>query len=144
MKTEHPQEGSSRVEREILEILERADSSKTPVDNLQAAVRRQRASARARAPRAPRIALSPELLRIGGALFFAIGAAAIADISRLLAMVLAIASVVALFSLWFPSRPSGIGETQRWRGRDLRDQSGPPGFDLERIWPWRGPNRPSK
>jgi hypothetical protein len=36
-------EKSSRVEREVLEILERASATQSPVENVQATVRRQSA-----------------------------------------------------------------------------------------------------
>jgi hypothetical protein len=48
MNASDPGEKSSRVEREVLEILERASASQSPVENMHATVRRQSASARAR------------------------------------------------------------------------------------------------
>jgi hypothetical protein len=141
-------EKSSRVEREVLEILERASATQSPVENVQATVRRQSASARARLSKSAqpsRLRNWPQdLLKIGAALLLAIAAALIAEALRLGAIVLAIASAIAFFSLWVPARGSGPGSGPRWRGRDLRDDDDPPGFDLERIRPRRGPKGPSR
>jgi hypothetical protein len=141
-------EKSSRVEREVIEILERASAAQSPVENVQATVRRQSASARARlskgAHQPSRLREWPQgLLKIGAALLLAIAAALIAETFRLGAVILAIASAIAFFSLWVPARVSGPGSGPRWRGRDLRDDDDPPGFDLERFRPRRGPKGPS-
>ena len=141
-------EKSSRVEREVLEILERASAAQSPVDNIQTTVRRQRASARARLVKSANMSsrlreLPQGLLRIGAALLLAIAAALIADAFRLGSILLAIASAIAFFSLWVPSRAAGPGNAPRWRGQDLRDDDDPPGFDLERFRPRRGPKGPS-
>jgi hypothetical protein len=141
-------EKSSRVEREVIEILERASAAQSPVENVQATVRRQSASARARlakgAYQQSRLRNWPQdLLKIGAALLLAIAAALIAETFRLGAVILAIASAIAFFSLWVPARVSGPGSGPRWRGRDLRDDDDPPGFDLERFRPRRGPKGPS-
>jgi hypothetical protein len=143
MNASDPGEKSSRVEREVLEILERVSASQSPVENMQATVRRQRASARARLAKSAhhpsRLREWPQgLLKIGAALLLAIAAASIADAFRLGA------SGIAFFSLWVPPRVSGPGNAPRWRGRDLRDDDDPPGFDLERIRPRRGPKGPSR
>jgi hypothetical protein len=144
MSTRDPQGGSSRVEREILEILERADAAPRPVDHLQAAVRRQKTTARSRLSRATPPAWNPELLRIGGALLLAILAAVVADVSRLIAIVLAVGSAIAFFSLWLPSRGPHLGDAPRWRGQDLRRPGSPPAFDPQRLWPRRNPKGPLK
>jgi hypothetical protein len=144
MNAGDPGERSSRVEREVLEILERADAAQSPVENVQATVRRQSASARARLAKSShqpwRIReWPPGLFKIGAALILAIGAALIADAFRVGAVFLAIASAIAFFSLWVPARASGAGDAPRWRGQDLREGDDPPGFDLGRIRPRRGP-----
>jgi len=149
MSASDPREKSSRVEREVLEILERANAAQSPVENVQATVRRQSASARARLSKSSqqpwRLREWPQgLFRIGAALLLAIAAALIADAFRLGAIILAIASGVAFFSLWVPARTSGPGDAPRWRGQDLRDGDDPPGFDLGRVRPWRGPKGPSR
>ena len=149
MNASDPGERSSRIEREVLEILERANAAQSPAENVQAAVRRQRASARAHLSKTSRQGWLPrewpqDLLRLGAALLLAIGAAVIADAFRLGAIVLAIASAIAFFSLWVPPRVSGPGDAPRWRGRDLNDRDDPPGFDSGRLLPWRGPKGPSR
>ncbi len=122
--------GSSRVEREILEILERSEASQSPVDQLQTAMRRQRASARTQLSRKSSegwtfARLPMDIFRIAGAFLLAIAAAALSDVSHLVAVILAIASAAVFFSLWVPARPSTPGGPPRWRGRDLHDD-GPP------------------
>jgi hypothetical protein len=144
MNAGDPGERSSRVEREVLEILERADAAQSPVENVQATVRRQSASARARLAKSShqpwRIREWPQgLFKIGAALILAIGASLIADAFRAGAVFLAIASAIAFFSLWVPARASGAGDAPRWRGQDLREGDDPPGIDLGRIRPRRGP-----
>lgn len=140
------------MEREIAEILERAESTRTPVESFQSAVRQRRAAAESRLARPPKIGWpqlwsSPAIVRMVSSLLLAAAAAMIADASRLLALVLAIASALALFSLWVPAGGSSFGKgSTRWRGRDLRD-GGPtighgPGASPTR--PWRGPRRPSR
>jgi hypothetical protein len=149
MNAGDPGEKSSRVEREVLEILERANAAKSPVENIHATVRRRSVSARARLSKSTRepwrFQRWPQgLFRIGAAFVLAITAALIGEAFRLGAIVLAIASATAFFSLWVPSRVSGPGSAPRWRGRDLRDDDDPPGFDLARISPRRGPQGPSR
>jgi hypothetical protein len=131
-------DGSTRVEREVLEILERAEASQTPVDTMQAAMRRRNAATRAKVsqlgarPRLP-VAINSGLARIVGALVLALLSAVIADYSRLLAVLLAIGSLIVFFSLWFPTGPSGSFDAPRWRGQDLRDRGSPP-FGIGRNW----------
>jgi hypothetical protein len=149
MNASEPGERPSRVEREVREILERTSTSPSPVDSVQATMRRQSASALARLSKRSRqpwrLRDWPQgLFRIGVALLLAIGAALLADAFRLGAILLAIASAIAFFSLWVPTRVSGPGDTPRWRGQDLRGGDDPPGFDLGRIRPPRGPKGPSR
>ena len=148
MNASDPGERSTRVEREVLEILERANAAQSPVENVQAAVRKQRASAQAQLSTSARRnwvprSWPPDLLRLGAALLLAIGAAVIADVFRLGALLLAIASAIAFFSLWVQPRTSSLGKPTRWRGRDLDDRDGPSGFDPTRLLPRRGPKGPS-
>ena len=149
MNASDPGERSSRVEREVLEILERANASQSPIENVQATVRRQSTSARARLAKSShrpwRLQDWPQgLFRIGAALLLAIMATLIADAFHLGAVILAIGSAIAFFSLWVPARASGPGDAPRWRGQDLREDDDPPGFDLGRVWPRRGPKGPSQ
>jgi hypothetical protein len=137
MTTTDPKDGGSRVEREILEILEQAEASQTPVENIQAAVRRRRAVAQAQVagtttPNWLRNRLSSELVRLIAALVLAVAAAQIAGISHLLAVLLAIASAVAFFSLWVSMGPSRVGGKPRWRGQDLDDDRPPFDFATRR------------
>jgi hypothetical protein len=131
---------SSRVEREVLEILERADAAQSPVDNLQFAARRRAASARTQAFQASRgMRLSarrpPAIVRLGAALILAVIAALIGDTLHWLAVILAIASGVAFFSLWAPMGPSAPGGAPRWRGQDLQGD-GPSRFFDDRPGRW--------
>jgi hypothetical protein len=150
MNASDPGERSTRVEREIREILERADASQRPVDNFQDAVRRKRATMQARASGASRsrwtpAIVSPALARILGALALAILAAVMDDYVRFLAVLLAIASAVVFFSLWVPTRPSGVdGDSPRWRGQRLDDDEPRFGFGASRTPPWRGPKWPPR
>jgi VIT1/CCC1 family predicted Fe2+/Mn2+ transporter len=149
MNASDPGERSTRVEREIREILERADATQRPVDNFQAAVRRKRATMQAKAPMASPSRwtpanLSPDLAKILGALALAIAAAVMADSLRFLAVILGIASAVVFFSLWVPSRTSGLGDSPRWRGQRLDDDEPRFGFGTSRTPPWRGPKRPQR
>jgi VIT1/CCC1 family predicted Fe2+/Mn2+ transporter len=118
-------EGSSRIEREVLEILERAESQQTPVEHVRSVVRRQGAAASTRAAEARnRSSLSRFLThgisQIVGALILAVFAAVVSDSSRIVALLLAVASAVVFFSLWIPGRSSSGTERPRWRGQDLR------------------------
>jgi hypothetical protein len=137
---------SSRLEREVREILERADAEQTPLDNLQGAVRQKRNAARVKMSEArsrPSLpaAANSEVVRIVLAIALAIVAAAIADWSRLLAVLIAIASVFVFFSLWLPSRGPGPFDTPRRRGQDLRDRGPRPSTDRPRFRPPRRPPR---
>lgn len=131
----------SRVEREILEILERSEERQTPVEAIHAAVRRQQAPTRApnvfsshHESWAARLG-SPEIIRLGGALLLALVAVALAGLSSLLGTLLAIASAVVFFSLWFPSRTPGIQQASRWRGQDLGPTGSPRPFWRDRKPP---------
>ena len=149
MNASDPGERSSRVEREVLEILERANTPPSPVESMQATVRRQRASASSRLSIGARHGWWPrnwpqDLLRLAAALVLAIAAAMIAEAFRFGALVLAIASAIAFFSLWAQPRTSGLGKPTRWRGRDLNERDDPPSFDLSRLLRWRGPKGPPR
>ena len=113
---------STRVEREIREILERADAKATPVEDLQATLARHSRSIRAQLPGIGSHRLSTGVYKIVGALVLALVAAGFSQYSQLAAVFLAILSAIAFFSLWFPSLDTDAGGQKRWRGRDL---SGP-------------------
>jgi hypothetical protein len=144
MSTTGSPEGPTRIEREILEILERAEAEKHPVDDIQAAVRRRSARTKAKIQTANRqgwsVNWSSDLVRIVGALALAVAAALMANVSDFLAVFLAIASGVALLSLWFRAGPGGPGDRPRWRGQDLDGPGGssPFGGSTPRSWRWPG------
>ena len=147
MNASDPGERSTRLERELREILERADTPPSPVENMQATMRRQRASASARLSAGARHAWLPrnwpqDLVRLAAALVLAIAAAMIGEVFRFGALVLAIASAIAFFSLWAQPRTSSLGKPTRWRGRDLNDRDDPPSFHPGRLLRWRGPKGP--
>jgi hypothetical protein len=142
MSATDQRDGPSRVEREIREILERADTPPSPAQALQSAVRRQSSAARAQLTRRWRPAFSSDLAKLGGALLLALTAALLSGASHLLAILLAIASGIVFLSLWFPSRSGGLGGSHRWRGRDLNDPGSMRGPGDWPVWPRRGPGRP--
>jgi hypothetical protein len=118
---------SSRVEREVREILERAEAKPAPVDAIQSAVRRQTAATRSKISRSStsgwsKSSISSEVGRIVIALVLAVAAAGISGYSHLLAVIMAIGSAIILFSLWVPARSQNGDSGPRWRGRDLRDR----------------------
>ena len=85
-------------------------------------MRHQSASARARLAKSSRqpwrLREWPQgLFRIGAALLLAIGAAFIPDAFHLGAVLLAIASAIAFFSLWVPARGSGPAIPRGGAGR---------------------------
>lgn len=123
MTTESP-ERPSRLEQEVREILERTEAQRSPMDHLSDSVHRTRAEAQQRLKRpGPSPALSryltPEILRIVGSLALAIVAALLGEVSRLLAILAAIASLIIFFSLWFPTAGASSSTRPRWRGRDV-------------------------
>jgi hypothetical protein len=142
MSATDQRDGPSRVEREIREILERADTPPSAAQALQSAVRRQSSAARAQLSRRWRPSFSSDLAKLGGALLLALAAALLSGASHVLAILLAIASGIAFLSLWFPSRSGGPGGSPRWRGRDLNDPGPLRGPSEWPVWPRRGPGRP--
>lgn len=123
MTTESP-ERPTRLEQEVREILERTEAQRSPIDQIGEAVHRQKVATQQRLkgsgplPMQSRI-FTPEIQRIVGALGLAVLAVVLGEISRLLAVMVAIASLILFFSLWFPtSRPTST-DRPRWRGRDL-------------------------
>lgn len=138
---------NSRVEREILEILEQSEASQTPVISIQDAARRRRATVQARMAQAPtrdwrQIFLASDIARLVGAFALAIVAAALSGVSSLLSSLIAIVAMLVFFSLWIPTRPSGFGggSGPRWRGQDLRDIGPPDWFNR----PGGGPKLPKR
>jgi hypothetical protein len=108
----------------VREILERADAQRSPIDHLGESVHRRTTEAQQRLKRtAPMQSrskiLTPGIQRILGALVLAVVAVLLGEVSRLLATLAAIASLVVFFSLWFPTSGTSSSHRPRWRGRDL-------------------------
>ena len=123
MTTESP-ERPSRLEQEVREILERSEAQRTPMDHLSDSMQRARSDAQQRLMRSTSLSarsriLTPDILRILGALALAIMAVLLGEVSRLLATLAAIASLIVFFSLWFPTSRATSSSRPRWRGRDL-------------------------
>lgn len=123
MTTESP-ERPTRLEQEVREILERSEAQRSPIDQIGEAVHRQKVATQRRLNRSAPLPVqsrifTPEILRIVGALALAVLAVVLGEISRLLAILTAIASLIVFFSLWFPTSRTTSTDRPRWRGRDL-------------------------
>jgi hypothetical protein len=123
MKNQPPTDPSkrrSRLENEVLEILERTDRETPNVVKFQSRVQRQRLSLRTRLRRyTVHLRLSSQNLLLA-TFVLAILAVIASNASPLAGRVLAFLSVAALVSLfarslWKPEQPS----VKRWRGRDV-------------------------
>jgi hypothetical protein len=143
MTVREPHNNSSRVEREILEILEKADASVTPIDKLSSSVRR-RQMVRPSVPDAVAAKMSPPIIKLVASLVLALLAATISGWSHLLGVGFAIASAIALFSLWLPASSTSLGEGPRWRGRDLGDKPRFSGGGRGNFPPRNGPRQPRR
>lgn len=136
---------NKRVEQEINEILERSDLG----DSEPAPNRRYRPSRKKVSVDAPRRALGrvpSGIAWLAGIFGFAILAILIADTSRTLAYVFAIASILVLFSpLLFWSRPAPVDSQQKeWRGRVIQlppRQEGLIGKLKYKVWEIRNRSR---
>lgn len=114
-----PPEPRSRLEDEVLEILQRADRPPSNVIKFRAQVRQRRPAVRDRARTITRNALEPVTL-LGASLVLAILAVFAEGIANWLGVFLglsALACFVLLFVLGF-RRPRDVSQ-QRWRGRDI-------------------------
>jgi len=133
-----PSAGRSRVETEVLEILERADRDPTIADRMRAKTLETRVALNRRSAPGRPANLTPGIL-LAGSVLLAIAAAALRGVSPLLAVLLGFASFGMLAALWF-DRGQSLPSGSRWRGRDLGPDGGPdtvePGNDR-----WRGPRR---
>jgi len=144
MNVREPQNNSSRVEREILEILEKAEASVTPIDKFSSSLRRRPQLVRPNLPAGVTSRLAPETIKIAAALVLAVLTATLSRPSHLLGVGLAIASAVVLLSLWIPSRSSSISDRPRWRGRDLGDNPRLSGWNGGNYRPPNGPKQPRR
>jgi len=135
---------SSRVEREILEILEKADASVTPIDKFSNTIRRRPQIARPTISSRLGGRITPGIAKIAASIVLAILSATVAGASHLLSLGFAIASLIVLFTLWIPSRTANIGERPRWRGRDIDDRPRFSGWDGGNLRPRNGPRLPKR
>ena len=135
---------SSRVEREILEILEKADASVTPIEKLSSTIRRRPQLAPPAMSSRLGGKITPEIVKIGSSLSLAFLSAAVAGPLHGFGLGFAIASLIVLFSLWIPSRTANFGERPRWRGRDLGDRPRFSGLDAGNFRPRNGPRLPKR
>jgi len=114
----------SRIEREVLEILERTDSDKPPVTDLvkwkAQSQRRQRQQQMSSIAHQLRERLTPGILLLLGvvlsvlALVFRHGTPEVARIFAIAALVCLIVPFIMVFRR--PAQPTG---PKRWRGRDM-------------------------
>ncbi len=118
-----PAEHRSRLETEVLEILERADKPPSNVIKFKSEVRRRRYRSMAQLARLATIhetVLEPIFL-FGAMIAFAIGGALLNHSSDLVGSLLGYASIVALALLLVTGwRAKSRGQPiKRWRGRDI-------------------------
>ena len=113
----------TRLEDEVLQILNQVDRDPTPAERLRDAGRRgRRAVSKPPALPSPMRRLGPGLWLVAS-LLIAGAAALVAPSSHLAGFVLGIASLACLVMVWRPTASSGGDGVRRWRGRDL---GGPP------------------
>jgi len=128
----------TRLEEEVLEILQRTDTPVSMGDHVRRKVAQERRE-RADHLRQSATSLPSRLGSFSGIFGFAIlGLLAfiLRDLSPLLATVLAVLSVVVLF-LPVIDRARGGSTTspnKRWRGRDMDFTSRPPGMSGQPAW----------
>lgn len=124
------QEPRSRLETEILEIIERADREPTPIDKARGSLTR----ARFGAPRAMQHHSRRWRKRLGGvgllivAAVLAVLSFVLDDRSALLGRILVFAAILAFvvfFGRAFLAGRAGQDQPKRWRGRDFNDDYTP-------------------
>lgn len=126
----------SRLEDELIEILDKADRPPTPIEQARAKARESRLTLGRAAANPGRFDPRGPLAPLLGALGLAIFAVVVRGFSPLLATLLAIAAFAVFCLVWFaPSTGPGTGN--RWRGRDLGDSPGRPPT-------WRRPGPPRR
>lgn len=146
MANDGPSDGDkprSRLEDEVIEILQRTDKPPSNVIKFQSRVQRQRRQARHKTA-----SLTQSVQITGMTLLLASLALAIAGVwvdvaSPLLARVCGLASaacLIGIYVLWF-RRPKQQGIKQ-WRGRDIDFSPSPsrPAW-MDRFFPPKGPRR---
>ncbi len=126
----------SRLEDEVLEILQKADRPPTVADQVRFKARESKVSLGWAAASRGRFDLRGPLAPLVGAVAVALLGALVRDVSPLLASLLGVVAFGLFCSVWFaPSTGSGTGN--RWRGRDLGDLPGRPPTPFRRPGPPR-------
>ncbi|MCC6313324.1 MAG: hypothetical protein IT337_04885 [Thermomicrobiales bacterium] len=126
----------SRLEDEVIEILNKTDRPPTVVDRAKARAAESQATL-LREFRRPSTLQRPPLAMLAVSLVLAIAAALVSGIAPFLGILLGLASFAALASLWFQRTPAA-SSPPRWRGRDMGGRPKPAEW-LER---WRTPPKP--
>lgn len=140
------QEPLTRIEREILEILEKTDSERPPVTDLvkwKAQHQRRRSQQQlSLATDRVRKMLTPGILLIVGVMLSLIAVFALDSSTTFgrIASIAAISLIIIPFGMAF-RRPSGPNQVKRWRGRDivLNERQESP-ITAGRRW-WKNRNR---
>jgi hypothetical protein len=135
------QEPLTRIEREVLEILERTETERPPVTDLvkwKAQHQRRRSQQQlSMAGQRLRQILSPGMLLVCGVVLSLIAVFALDSSSGFgrIVSIAAIALIIIPFGMAFrrPNRPSDV---KRWRGQDmvLNDQGESPVTAVKRWW----------
>jgi hypothetical protein len=115
-----PSKPRSRLEDEVLEILQRADRPPSKVVQFRSRAQRERRSIAAQIDQVlSRVRITSMILLVA-CLVLAIVAALVSDASPLAGRILAICSIVALVALFVRSWRSPQQPTSKtWRGRDI-------------------------
>ena len=137
---DHPPQGEpprrSRVEDEVLEILQKADRPPTVADQVRSKAREGKVSLGRAAAHQGRFDLRGPLAPLLGAVALALLGSLVRGASPLAASLLGVFAFAVFCSLWFaPSTGPGTGN--RWRGRDLGDLPGRPPTPFRRPGPPR-------
>jgi hypothetical protein len=117
-----PPPGRSRVEEEIIEILERADRPPTVIDQVRGHAALGQASVRHSLQRGVHVSWSPRAA-IATAFLLALAALVVRGPVPVLAAILAVLSFAALVSLWFVRSVTPPPSGPKWRGQDMRGSS---------------------
>ena len=115
--TDPPPSGRSRVENEIIEILERVDRQPSVIEQVRASSLSRQTALRQTINQRRMVRLTPRVA-ILASLVLAIVAIALRGSVPWLAALMAVASFLALISLWFNRVDPSLGPP-KWRGQDL-------------------------
>lgn len=138
---DHPTQGDgpkrSRVEDEVLEILQKADRPPTIADQVRLRAREGKVTLGGTTTSQILLGLQGPLAPLVGAVAAALLGALLRELSPLLATMLGVVAFGLFCSVWFAPSP-GSGPGNRWRGRDLGDLPGRPPSA------WRRPGPPRR